>query len=368
MLNFSTHGKAIGGLLFFSLAALFFGCQGPDEASAQQEQEAANASEFVTEVEAMVLQPAAFPRQLVSNGKLEALRKSRISFPLSETLLELHLTNGMPLEQGQLMAVLCSDNLQRRKQQLELRFERAALDMEDILLGRGFTIADSLKVPREVWQMAGIRSGYTEALLELNNIKADIANTRMYAPFRGVMAGLEVQQYEKVNTGEVLGTLIDNTAFLVRFPVMEAELPFVHPGAPLQLTPFAAGNQSWQGHVHSINPQIDEHGRVEVTAVVSNANGLMEGMNVRVLLEDPLPNQLVVPKSAVLYRDNLEVLFKYSRGKAEWTYVNVLHQNSTHYSVVANPDRVASLQPRDTVIISGNMNLAHGSAVTLKPL
>jgi multidrug efflux pump subunit AcrA (membrane-fusion protein) len=92
----------------------------------------------------------------------------------------------------------------------------------------------------------------------------------------------------------------------------------------------------------------------------------MEGMNVRVRVLSPVAGQLVVPRQAVLYRDNLEVLFKYSRGKAEWTYVNVLHQNSTHYSVIANPDRVASLQPGDTVIVSGNTNLAHGSPVTLK--
>jgi membrane fusion protein, multidrug efflux system len=60
------------------------------------------------------------------------------------------------------------------------------------------------------------------------------------------------------------------------------------------------------------------------------------------------------------------VLFKYTGGKAEWTYVKILHQNSTHYSVIANPDRVASLQPGDTIIVSGNMNLAHGSLVKIE--
>jgi len=314
----------------------------------------------------MELQPSTFNHELISNGRLYARRKSRLSFPLAEQVKELHIKNGQQVQAGQLLAVLCDKNLQRRLKQAELRFDRASLDMEDILMGRGFTISDSLKVPPEMWQMASINSGYREALFELQNIKTDLAQTRIRAPFSGVVAGVEVQVYEQVSTGEHLCTLIDKAAFLVRFPVMENELRWVDNGAKVEIVPFSAPEETWQGSVQSINPQVDDHGRVEVTALVSDTRGLMEGMNVRVLLKSPVPGQLVVPRPAVLYRDNLEVLFKYSDGKAEWTYVKVLHENSTHYSVKANPDRVASLQPGDTVIVSGNANLAHGSLVTIK--
>jgi multidrug efflux pump subunit AcrA (membrane-fusion protein) len=92
----------------------------------------------------------------VSNGRLQAVRKSRISFPVSEKLIALHIRNGQQVQEGQLLAALCDENLKRQLQQAQLRFERASLDMHDILLGRGFNLADSARVPQEVWQMAGV--------------------------------------------------------------------------------------------------------------------------------------------------------------------------------------------------------------------
>lgn len=358
---------ALWMILAIGLSVFLHSCTGTADGQASDEQEVSSASaEFVTEVDIMVLQPATFYHELVSNGRLYARRKSRLSFPLAEEVRELHISNGQQVQKGELLAVLCDDNLLRRLHQAELRFARASLDMEDILLGRGFSIQDSNKVSPEVWQMAGVRSGYSEALLELQNIKTDLAQTQIRAPFAGIVAGVDVQVYEIAAMGIELCTLIDNTAFMVRFPVMENELARIHTDAMVEIIPFSAPEKSWQGRVQNINPQVDEHGRIEVTALVSDTHGLMEGMNVRVLMKSPVPGQLVVPRPAVLYRDNLEVLFKYTQGKAEWTYVKVLHQNSTHFSVMANPDRVASLQAGDTVIISGNANLAHGSLVTLK--
>lgn len=50
---------------------------------------------------------------------------------------------------------------------------------------------------------------------------------------------------------------------------------------------------------------------------------------------------------------------------AQWTYVHTSLANSREYVVEANTDRGAELNPGDLVIISGNLNLADGSEVTL---
>jgi membrane fusion protein, multidrug efflux system len=352
-------------VLFFVVSSLFTSCSNRVDGKANDMHEASATSEFVTPVDVMLLQPGPFDLELVSNGKLHAVRKTRLSFPFSETLASLHVTNGQQVEAGQLLAALCDKNLLSRLQQAELRFARASLDMEDILLGRGHSLADSVNIPPAVWQMAGVRSGYSEARLELHNVKADLARTRITAPFSGQVAGLETQVHEQAAAGQILCTLIDNTTFLAKFPVMENELSRIAPHAVVQIIPFASPDTPRQGTVQSIDPRVDEFGRVEVTAVIADTRGLLDGMNVKVVVKTHLPQQLVVPRSAVMYRDNLEVLFKYTSGKAEWTYVNILHQNSTHYSVTANPDRVASLLPGDTIIVANNMNLAHGSLVSI---
>jgi membrane fusion protein (multidrug efflux system) len=42
----------------------------------------------------MVLQPTTFTRQLVSNGKLAALRKSELKFRVGEEIAGIEVTNG----------------------------------------------------------------------------------------------------------------------------------------------------------------------------------------------------------------------------------------------------------------------------------
>ncbi|MDX9942785.1 MAG: efflux RND transporter periplasmic adaptor subunit [Bacteroidales bacterium] len=352
------------GLFIFS--SLFFSCRNSSGGEGETERVTEVVSEFVTAVEVTIIEPSTFTLELISNGKLRARRKSRIAYPFGEELVGLMVQNGQQVKAGQGLAQLSSENLERRLEQARLRFARVSIEMEDLLLGRGYTLNDSLAVPSEIWQMASITSGYSEASSELRHLHEDLEKTLVKAPYAGAVAGITVQAFERVNPGEVFCTLIDNSAFLAEFPVMENELPWIAPGLKVEIEPFGMPGIIRQGEVLAVNPMVDEHGRVQVTALISPAGDLLDGMNVRVKVKREVPKQLVVPRQAVLYRDNLEVLFKYAGGRAEWTYVNIIHQNSSHFSVMANPDRVASLQPGDTVIVSGNMNLAHGSLVKIQ--
>jgi hypothetical protein len=103
-----------------------------------------------------------------------------------------------------------------------------------------------------------------------------------------------------------------------------------------------------------------------VEAEITNNGTFIDGMNVKLLIEKELPARLVVPKSAVVMRDNEEVLFRYRDGKAHWTYVNTLMDNSSQYVVVANTERGADLQAGDIIIITGNLNLANETEVVVK--
>ena len=133
------------------------------------------------------------------------------------------------------------------------------------------------------------------------------------------------------------------------------------------VTPFADASLSCKGFVTDINPLVDKNGQVLVRASVKGVKGLLDGMNVKVTVERLIPGQLVVPRSAVVIRDNRDVLFTYTDdGKAHWTYVNILYSNGDSHVIAPNRDRGAQLSEGDRVIISGNLNLADGSSVTLK--
>jgi hypothetical protein len=83
------------------------------------------------------------------------------------------------------------------------------------------------------------------------------------------------------------------------------------------------------------------------------------------MVENSIPDQLVVPKSAVVIRDNLEVLFRYVDGRSLWTYVNVLMSNTEYHVIEANSDRGASIEVGDLIVTSGNLNLGDDTPIEI---
>ena len=89
-------------------------------------------------------------------------------------------------------------------------------------------------------------------------------------------------------------------------------------------------------------------------------------MNVKVFIKDQVEDCLIVPKEAVVLRNNREVVFTYSEGKAMWNYVHSVLENSTSYSITKPEDGMQEIFPGDTVITIGNLNLAHETEVKFR--
>jgi len=317
-------------------------------------------------VEIMVLQPTTFQKELVSNGKLTAHRKSVLKFYIGEELTTLNVKNGDRVEKGQVIARLRQDRLKQALKQAEIQLDRAELEMKDILISQGFQLEDSVNIPAGIFESARLRSGYSSAIYELQNVRLNLQNSVLIAPFPSVVANIKYKVHEQVGASEEFCTLIDNSSYEVEFAVLETELQDISLNKPVSVFPFFNENDIYNGAITEINPVVDENGHIMVKALVKNTTGLMEGMNVKVKIETAVPKQLVVPKSAIVQRQNQEVLFKYKNGTAFWTYVQTIYESSTSYAVIAHPDKGGTLMPGDTVIISGNLNLAHESEVVVE--
>jgi len=324
--------------------------------------------EYVAErnpVEVMVLQRTTFKKELVSNGKLKAVRKSVLKFRTGSELVYLPVANGSRVKKGSVIARLNSFAQEQALDHARLSVENARVELDDFLLLKGYGNGRAGNVPAAILETGRIRSGLSAAEIELKTAEYNLRQTKLVAPFSGKIANLRFKLHEDVAPGEAFCTLIDDSRFEVEFPVLETELTQIRQGKEVKIVPFAI-DTAISGRITEINPVVDENGQVQVRAIFSNPGMLMEGMNVKVLVENAVPGQLVVPKSAVILRQNHEVLFRYTVGTAYWTYVKILYENSRSYAVTANTDRGATLEPGDTVIISGNLNLAHESKVEIR--
>lgn len=318
------------------------------------------------EVKIVVLEHTSFQKELVSNGKLIATQKNSLKFEVSERLEYLHVKNGSVVKKNQVLASLNKFKFQQKMERAKINLKKASLEFEDQLLGRGIFTIHKDSIDNEVYEMVASRSGYDMALLELKTAEFELKSTVLRAPFNGEIANIHGEEFEVVSAGQDFMTLIDDTVFEVEFYLIESEIRDVAVNNSVQLIPFAL-NKTYTGKVTSINPFVEKNGTILVKAVVKNDGELTEGMNVKVKIQKEIENQLVVPKSAVVLRQNQQVLFKVINSKAFWTYVQTTNENSQFYSLIAHPDKSSAiLHVGDSVIVAGNLNLAHDSQVLVK--
>lgn len=360
------HNNAKQYTIYFLLFIFYFLVSISCTNKKAEANEKVNKRKYVAEanpVDVMVLKKSVFKKELVSNGKLTAMQKSILKFRVSDELEKLFVKNGTRVNKGSKIASLSRFNQEQALKKAETRFKKAQLDLKDYLIGQAYKDASDSRITKEVMDVAKIAVGYNSAENDLKTARYNFAGVDLKAPFTGTIANLKKKEFEMVGSGEEFCTLIDDIVFEVEFEVLETEISEVKVGKQVKILPFSMST-SHLGSVSEINPVVDKNGLIKVKAKVKNPGNFLEGMNVKVLVESEVPNKLVVPKSAVLLRDNQEVLFTVKGGKAYWTYVQTGKENSTSYTVIAHPDKGATLQPGDTVITAGNLNLAHDSAVS----
>ncbi|MDR1500677.1 MAG: efflux RND transporter periplasmic adaptor subunit [Tannerellaceae bacterium] len=319
--------------------------------------------ESTSEVNIITLKATDFHHELLSNGKLVASQCADLHFESAEPVVAIWVANGEEVTKGQKIAELSSFRLDNRAEQARNTLDKAYLELQDVLIGQGFSPGDSLAVPPEVRRLADVRSGYAEALAHYNLAVYEREQAVLRAPFDGVVANLFAKPWNMSAPGEVFCSIINTREAEASFTVLESELPLIRKGDSVEVSPFFdLESGSAAGIISEINPIVEEGGVVRVKASIKNPGFMTEGMNVRISVRRSLGRQLVVPKTAVVIRSGKQVVFTLVGGKAYWNYVSTSLENSDSFTVSEG------LKEGDIVITGGNINLAHESAVTVHSL
>jgi len=312
-----------------------------------------------TYVDTMVLHQTEFNKQIVCNGRLRAKAKSELNFKGLGIIAAVFVKEGQRVGKGALIASLDKQEQLRELEKAEHELKRAEVELTDKLIGLGYNSIDS--VPADVRQRAEVMSGYYSAKYQLQSAKTALEECNLYAPFSGRIADLEAKRFQR---NDKVCTLIDDSSFDVEFRILEAELEGVKTGQKIKVTPFVEDKNQYEGTVTEINPLVDDKGLVKIKAQLRNGGStLVDGMNVRIVVEENLQRMFVVPKDAVVERDGYHVVFLYKDGHAVWTYVDILHSNINSYAITGCTRKETTINEGDVIITSGNLNLADQTVV-----
>ena len=313
---------------------LLSGCSPEKKATGDESVETVLPSQE-NEVTVMTLKKTAFSHELVSNGKITASQYADISFRItSEPVAHIYVKNGDYVRKGQKIA---------------------ELDL--------FTLKNSLeKAEIAMRQSEEVKSGYGQSRAAYEMARYEFEQAVITAPFDGVVANLESRSFNRPDGSKPFCRVIGSGGMEIAFKVLESELPLVNRGDRVDVTSFAGTAGACSGTVSEINPLVDENGLVSVRAKVNGGARLFDGMNVRVSVKRSVPDQFVVPKTAVVLRTGKQVVFTLKDGKAMWNYVTTGLENMTEYTVTGD-----GMEEGAQIIVTGNVNLAHEAPVKVIP-
>lgn len=210
------------------------------------------------------------------------------------------------------------------------------------------------------------RTGLTAAKLALDKAQYRLDQCRIHAPFDGVLGNQDVCTGRQVSAGTALFTLVDLSTVRIAAQCLENEVAHIRLNSAADVALAAFPGETFKGRVVSINPIVDEKTRTcRVTVNVDNADGRIKaGMYAEVRLEAArYADKLLVPRKAVLERDNRTLVFIAREGKAKWCYVDLGLSNDRYFEVTGS---AFGLKAGEPVLTDGHYTLAHDAPIKIK--
>lgn len=254
-------------------------------------------------------------------GRLEPYERATLAVRLAGILRDVRVDVGDRVRSGQVLAVLAVPGLGAQAEAAVAASEAARheTEMRDDAAGRAATIAQRNSAAiseQEVLAtknaVASSQARATAASAEARRLRELVSDTRILAPFDGVVVARRRDRGTSVSAGDVVLEVARVDKLRIRLEVPEAQAGFVRAGAPVTATLPTLGGRRIDATISRFAPALDARTRMlPVEIDVPNMDGaLVGGVRADVRLADQArEGVLVVPSEALLHEGNETVVY-----------------------------------------------------------
>jgi len=315
----------------------------------QQQQRGGGATTVVTET----VQAKAFADRTEAIGTVSANESITVTPAATERVAKVLFADGAHVEQGDVLI------------ELEHAEESASLDEARVNLQEQTRLFDRVKMMSEQDLVSQEEFDQARGALETAQARYLSAESRLQdriitAPFGGVLGIRQVSPGTLVSPGDVITTLDDLSVVKVDFTVPEALLSQIAVDQPIRARSTAWPDVVFAGVVTSVDSRVSTATRaVKVQATVPNPDRkLRGGMLLNVELTCCPRESVAVPEKALLvYADKQYVYVVRDDNTAEQRALTLGTRDVGWVEVVEG------LQPGETVVVDGLLNLRDGAPV-----
>ena len=228
-------------------------------------------------------------------GTVTARESVTVTAKVSETVTDVHFDSGDRVRAGAPLVTLSG-----QAQQAQLREAQTAANEATQLFRRQEELASQQLIARS--SLDAQRAARDAANARVAQIRAQLADRVVRAPFSGVLGLRQVSPGALVTPGTPIATLDDIDRVYVDFPVPETALAVLGEGQLLRGTTAAYPGSTFEGVVSTIDSRVDPATRaVTVRGDFANPENLLRpGMLVQIVLSRPEREALVIPEIAIV--------------------------------------------------------------------
>lgn len=303
-----------------------------------------------------VLRPEPLSNTFQATGSLMANEAVEVRSEVAGRVESIHFKEGGNVARGQELLRINDDDLQAQLRKAELAVQLAQDDearKKQLLAVQG--------VSQQTYDDA--RIALESAQADRDNLRAMIAKTVIRAPFNGKIGLREVSEGGYVSPNTLIAGLQQVSPIKVDFTVPERIGRDLAPGTKVTFT-LEGDTTRHRGEVYAVDPAIDPVSRtIGVRALNANANGaLRPGAFVRVQVAlAHVNNALMIPTEALIPDIQGQKVLLIKGGKAVSARVQTGIRTNTDVQLVSG------VEPGDTVITTGLLQLRDGMAVMAAP-
>jgi HlyD family secretion protein len=316
-------------------------------------------------------------------GTVKACRRAKLSPSIGGQIAKLLIREGDTVKAGELLLELWNKDLvsearlaqseaesaRARARAVNLKADVAQREADRLVKLRQTGAVSEEKTDRAVTEAKALRADCEAAkaatLMSEARVavaKANLARTRLTAPFAGVIAEIngELNEYLTPSPPGIATPpavdLIDNSCFYVTAPIDEVDAPEIAPGMAARVSLDAFGDRHFDGKVRRIAPYVLDREKqartVDVEVEFTNPEDIRQllagySADVEIIL-DVRPDTLRIPTEAVLDGKRVFVFLAdknvikeriFKSGISNWDYTEAISGLETDELVVVNVDR-----------------------------
>ncbi|MCA1827010.1 MAG: efflux RND transporter periplasmic adaptor subunit [Myxococcales bacterium] len=293
-------------------------------------------------------------------GTLVAVRSVTVASELPGTVRELGFESGAFVHKGDMMVKLDTST-----EEAQLAAAEAEAAVAKSNLGRTKTLrGQNAATPAD---LDAAQARYDQAAANVGVLRATIAKKTIRAPFDGRVAIRQVELGQVLSPGTAIASLQSINPIHADFYLPQQVLADLHVGLQARMKTDVFPDQTWNGIVTVVNPEVDLATRnVRVRATFPNNDGkLKPGMfaNVEVLSADER-NVLVIPATAVIYAPYGDSVYAIEQKEKQL----VAHQKFVRLGERRGDlvQVVSGLNAGEDIVSTGAFKLHNGSTLVIR--